>query len=87
MICLESLKSSEFAIFLTNRGQKSVTMFISSCFNNYQLNFKISEKKLRPSGIRTRNPWGLRLQNTCTIECAKNCRKVIFLVSYIRQNG
>jgi len=28
MICL-------FAIFLTNSGQKSITMCISICFNNY----------------------------------------------------
>ena len=58
MICLESLKSSEFAIFLTNRGQKSVTMFISSCFNNYQLNFKISEKKVTPQWDSNPQPLG-----------------------------
>jgi len=29
MICLKTPKSSEFAFFLTNSGQKSVTMFIS----------------------------------------------------------
>ena len=32
MICLKSPESSEFDIFLK---QKSLTMFISSCFNNY----------------------------------------------------
>jgi len=40
MICLKSPKSSEFAVFLTNRGQKSLTMFISSCFNNYSIEFQ-----------------------------------------------
>ena len=25
--------------FLTNRGQRSVTMFIPSCFNNYLIDF------------------------------------------------
>jgi len=35
MICLSSSKSSEFAIVLTNSGQKAITMFISSCLNNY----------------------------------------------------
>ena len=30
MICLKSPKSSEFA----NSGQKFLTLFISSCFNN-----------------------------------------------------
>ena len=38
MICL---KSSEFPKNkLTNRGQKSLTMFMSSCFNNYSIEFK-----------------------------------------------
>ena len=31
----KSPKSSEFVIFLTNSGKKSLTMFISSCFKNY----------------------------------------------------
>jgi len=35
MVCLKSPKPSEFAIFLPNSGKKSLTMFISSCFNNY----------------------------------------------------
>jgi len=39
MICLKSPKSSEHAIFLTNSGQKSFTMFISSCFNNCSIEF------------------------------------------------
>ena len=39
MVCLKSPKSSEFAIFLPNSGKKSLTMFISSCFNNYSIEF------------------------------------------------
>ena len=35
----KSPKSSEFVIFLTNSGQKSLTMFISSFFNNYSIEF------------------------------------------------
>ena len=36
MICLKLPKSSEFAKKnYTNSGQKSLTMFISSCCNNY----------------------------------------------------
>jgi len=46
MVCLKSPKSSEFAIFLTNSGQKSVTMFISSCFKNYFKNREIKTKKV-----------------------------------------
>ena len=41
MICLKSPKSSKFAIFVTNSGQKSLFMFISSI----KLNFK--ERKLK----------------------------------------
>jgi len=37
MICLKSPKSSEFA--KKNSGQKSLTMFISSNFNNYSIDF------------------------------------------------
>jgi len=39
MICQKSQKSSEVAIFLTNSGQKSVTMSSSSCFNNCSIEF------------------------------------------------
>jgi len=39
MICLKSPKSSEFAFILTSSGQKSLTMFISSCFNNCSIGF------------------------------------------------
>ena len=41
MICLKSPKSSKFAIFVTNSGQKFLIMFISSI----KLNFK--ERKLK----------------------------------------
>ena len=37
IICLKSQTSSEFA--KKNSGQKSYTMFISSCFNNYSIDF------------------------------------------------
>ena len=36
--CLKTLKSSEFAK-KKKRGRKSLTMFISSCFNNYSIDF------------------------------------------------
>ena len=39
MICLKSLKSSEFANILTNSGQKSLTMLIISFLNNYTIDF------------------------------------------------
>ena len=54
-------KSSEFAICLTNSGQKSLTMSITSYLN--YINKKI---KIEASGaIRTRNTSILRLRNTC----------------------
>ena len=37
MICLKSPKSSEFAISLTNSGQKSYVYFI--IINNYSIEF------------------------------------------------
>ena len=40
IICLKLPKSSEFAIVLTNSGQKSLAMFISSCFNKYSVDFQ-----------------------------------------------
>ena len=40
MICLKSPKSSEFAIFFNKKVVKNLlTMFISSCFNNYSNEF------------------------------------------------
>jgi len=46
------------------------------------LNFKNSEiKKIKSyasCGIRTRNPWGLRLRNTCAIGCAKKTAENVF---------
>ena len=39
IICLKSPTSSKFAILLSNSGQKSYTMFISSCFNNCSIGF------------------------------------------------
>ena len=74
-----SPKSSDLAI-LTNSGQKSLTMFISSCFNNFQVNFKSSEINLKKSsiGIRTRNLCGLRLPNTCALGYAKKTAENVF---------
>jgi len=37
MICQNSPKSSEFAICLVDSGQKSLAMFMSSCFNIYSI--------------------------------------------------
>ena len=51
----KSPKSSEFVIFLTNSGQKSLTMFISSFFTTIQLNFKnreIKKKSTPPLGFK-----------------------------------
>ena len=46
LIGLKTPKSSEFAIFWTNSCQKSLTMFISSCSNNYLMEFlKIGKLK------------------------------------------
>jgi len=42
------------------------------------LNFKNSENKKIKSGIRTHNPWCLRLRNTCAIGCAKKTAENIF---------
>jgi len=39
MICLKSPKSSEIAKRMTNSGQEFLTMFITSCFNNYSIEF------------------------------------------------
>ena len=46
MIYLKSPKSSEFDKTLTNVGQKSFTMFIVSCCNNY-LKKKLKIGKLK----------------------------------------
>ena len=64
---------------------KNVTMFISSCFNNYSTNFKKrwNKKSYASSGIRTRNPWALSLWNTCAIGCAKKTAENIFNYWYI----
>ena len=55
---------------LTNSGQKSLTMFISSCFNNCYAS----------GGIRTRNPCVLRLRNTCAVGCAKKTAENVFKI-------
>jgi len=41
-----------------------------------KLNKKI--KRYDFVGIRTRNPWVLRLRNTCAIECAKKTAENVF---------
>ena len=46
--------------FYKNSGQKFLTMFISSCWNNHLIEFlKIGKlkKSYAFAGIRTRNPW------------------------------
>ena len=92
-ICLKSpTKSSELAICFKNSGQKSLSMYISSCFNiTIKLNFKDSEiKKLKSyasSRIRTRNPWCLRLRNTCAIGCAKIIAELSWMSTVIQALG
>ena len=74
-------KSSEFAKKQRNKsGHKFLTMFNSSCFNNYSIEFlKMGKLKSKGSGgIRTRNPWVLRLRNTCAIGCAKKTAENVF---------
>jgi len=68
-------KSMEFTIVLTNSGQKSLTIFISSCVNNYSI---VKQNSYPSGGTRTRNPWVLRLLNTCAIWCAKKTAKNVF---------
>ena len=47
----------EFAIFLTNTGQKSVTTFISLCCNNYLIEFlEIGKLKKKVRLQRHSNP-------------------------------
>ena len=69
-------------ICLTNSGQKSLTMFISSCLTTIQLNFENREIKKTKScasgGVLTCNPWVLRLRNTCAIGCAKKTAENVF---------
>ena len=76
MICLKSPKSSEFAFLLTNRGQKSVTMFISLRFNNYSIKFFF--KKLRPQWDLNSPPLGFEAMNTCAIGRAKKTAGNVF---------
>ena len=60
-------KSIEFAKKKKKRsGHKFLTIFNSSCFNNYSIEFlKMGKLKSKASGgIRTRNPWVLRLRNS-----------------------
>ena len=75
MICLKSPKSSEFDKTLTNIGQKSFTMFIVSCCNNYlKKKKKIGKLKKKKLCLRQNsNPQslGLTLRNTCTKKTIK----------------
>ena len=74
MICLKSPKFSEFAFLLTNRGQKSVTMFISLRFNNYSI--EIFFKKLRPQWDLNSLPLGFEAMEHLRNRTRKeNCRK------------
>ena len=81
-ICHKSPKLSEFANFFK---QKSVTMFISSCFNNYLIEFlkirKLKKLKVTPRRDSNPQPLGLRLQNTCAIVCAKKTAENVFTSS------
>ena len=78
MICLNSTKSSYFAICLTNSGQKSLTMFISSCCNNYLIDLNKKNKRLRLRRDSNPQSLGLRLRNTCAIGCAKKTDENVF---------
>ena len=83
-------KIKRICFFLTNIGQKSLIMFISSCFNNYSIELKkkseIKKISYATSGIRTRNPWSLGVRNTCAIGCAKETAENVFKSSVIHQH-
>ena len=74
----------DFAIFLTNNGQKSVTAFISLCCFNYLIEFleigKLKKKKYASKGIRTRYRYIPRFEATehlCNRMRKENCRKLL----------
>jgi len=63
-------------------------MLILSFLTTNQLIFKIEELKIYASiGIQTRNPWDLRLQNTCEIGCAKKTDENAFKVSLTKSRA
>jgi len=79
-----------FANLLTNSGHKSVTQYISSCFNNYSFGFKymeIEKRMLCLRLIRTRNPLVKKPRNTCAIGWAKNIPKTPLSKKIISQFG
>ena len=81
MIFLKSPKSSEFANFFK---QKSVTMFISSCFNNYLIEFlKIRKlKKLKvtpPTGFKPATPGFEATEHLRNSMRKENCRKRLYV--------
>ena len=56
-------------------------MCLSLCFNILKRGkFK---KSYASSGIRTLNPWGLRLRNTCAIGCAKKTTENVFKLKVV----
>jgi len=79
-IHIVTLKKQKEYIYVT------ILLFIlySRCFyiqvlTTIQLIFKNKEiKSYASGGIRTRNPWVLRLRNTCTIGCAKKTAENAF---------
>ena len=79
MICLNSPKSSEFAICLTNSGQKSLTMFMLPVSTTFQLNFKyreIRKYKLRLRWNSNRQSLGVETTEHLRSRMRKeNCRK------------
>ena len=72
MICLKLPKSSEFAIRLTNSGKISLTTLILSFLTTINWFLKIEKKK--------RNPWVLRLRNTCALRCSMKTAENAFKV-------
>jgi len=87
MIYLKSPKSSDLLKKQKNSGQNSLTMFISSCFNNYSIWFLKIEKYIilfnyASGGIRTRNPWVLRLRNTLAIGCCQKRLRITIVFDW-----
>jgi len=57
------------------KKKKSICLF-HRVLTTIQLNFK--NRDIQKQNVQTRNPWVLRLRNTCAIGCSKKTAKNIF---------
>ena len=74
-----SQKSSEFLKILNY-----VYFIMFEQLFNWILKIVKKIKSYASCGIRTRNPWGLRLRNTCAIGCAKKTAKNVYINTNVR---